>query len=78
MTVLIERDFAVCESEQGPITTRADILTGDEFRAALADENAAGSDKFAAKSLNAQPFADAIAPVTDASLTFLMCHKLLS
>ena len=78
MTVLVERDLAVHQGEQSPIAPGADIVAGHEPGAALADENAAGGDEFAAKSLNAQPFADAVAPVADAALTFLMCHKLLS
>ena len=47
-----------------------------KLRAALADEDAAGGDKFAAITFYAEPLADAVAPVADAALTFLMCHKL--
>src|SRR5205807_6063872 len=39
---------------------------------------AAGSDKFTPEPLHAQSFADAIAAVTNTSLTFLMCHKTAS
>ena len=49
---------------------------GDKFRAALADDDAAGGDEFAAKFFYAEPFADAVAPVANAALTFLMCHTI--
>src|ERR1039458_8849251 len=41
---LVEGDLAVHEGEQRPVATGADVLAGDEFRAALADEDAAGGE----------------------------------
>lgn len=74
VAVLIERDFAIGEGEEGPIAAGADVLSGNEFGAALTDENAAGGDKFTAETFHAKPFADAIAPIADTALTFFMCH----
>ena len=48
-----------------------------KFRAALAHQNAAGGNQFAAKAFYSQPFANAVAPIADAALTFFVCHKLL-
>jgi len=76
VATLIEGDLPIGESEQGPIPARAHILTGDEFRSTLTDKNAAGCHKLTAKSFHAQPLADAVAPVTDAALTFLCAIKL--
>src|SRR5581483_2905715 len=76
MAALVKIDFAIGEGEERPIAAGADILPGDEFGTALTNQNAAGGDEFSAKTFHAQPFADAIAPVPDAALTFFMCHKL--
>jgi hypothetical protein len=72
----IKNNLAIDEGEQSPITAGAYILAGEEFGSALTNENAAGSYGFAAVTLYAEPLANAIAPVTDATLTFFMCHKL--
>ena len=77
MTVFVEGDFAVHEREERPIAARADVFTCDKLRAALPDDDAAGGDRFAAIRFHAEPFADAVAAVTNAALTFLVCHKKL-
>ena len=76
--VLVELHLAVHERKERPIAARADILARDKFAAALADDDAARRDDRAAKFFYAQPFADAVATVSYAALTFLMCHKILS
>ena len=76
--VLVELHLAVHERKKRPITARADVLARDELAAALAHDDAARADDRAAKFFYAQPFADAVAPVADAALTFFMCHKILS
>ena len=53
-----------------------DVAARLELAAALADDDATGADSFAAKGFHAEAFAIAVAPVADAALTFLMCHKL--
>jgi hypothetical protein len=77
VAALVKSNFAIGEGEQGPIATGADILPRNELRAALADKNAARRHELTAKSFHAQPLADAVTPVTNAALTFLMCHKIL-
>src|SRR5581483_3453850 len=72
---LVEHDLAVREGEQCPVATGADIFARDKFAAALANDDAAGGDERAAKFFYAKPFADAVASVLDAALTFFMCHK---
>src|SRR6266542_2403380 len=73
---LVESHFPVHQGEQGPIAAGADIFPGNEFRPTLADEDAAGGDELSAISFHAKSFADAVASVADAALTFLMCHSL--
>jgi hypothetical protein len=74
-TALVKFHMAIFEGEQGPVATGADIDAGQKLGPALADDDAAGMDKFPAVFFYAQPFADAVATVFDAALTFLMCHK---
>ena len=76
MARFVEFYLAVNQREQGPIATRAYILSRDKFCAALANQDAPRRDDFTAESFYTKPFADAIATVPDAALTFLMCHKL--
>src|SRR5206468_3722109 len=76
VAAFVEHDLAVGQREQGPVAPGADVAAGDEFGAALADDDAARRDELAAKTLHAQPFADAVAPVANTALTFLMCHNL--
>ena len=76
--VLVERDLAVREGEQGPIAAGADVLAGEELGAALADQDAAGGDELAAVTFYTQPLAYAITSVADAALTFLVCHMPVS
>ena len=45
-----------------------------EFGAALTDDDVAGENEFAAVFLNTQLLRIAVAAVTAAGLTFLMCH----
>jgi hypothetical protein len=44
----------------------------------LADDDAAGADEFAAVGFDAQALAYTVASIANASLTFLMCHILIS
>jgi hypothetical protein len=74
--MFVEQDPPVNQREQGPIASGADVLAGDEFRAALTHQNAPGRDLLAPKFFDAEPFADAIPPVANAALSFFMCHKL--
>jgi hypothetical protein len=73
--LLVEQDPPVNQREQCPIASGADVLAGDEFRAALTHQNAPGRDLLAPEFFHAEPFADAIPPIANASLSFFMCHK---
>ncbi len=77
LAFLVELHLAVHEGEQSPIPTGANILAGGKLGAALAHENTARGDELAAIPLYTQPFAGAIASVTNAALTFFMCHYLM-
>jgi hypothetical protein len=72
----IKSHLAINQREQRPIASRADIVAGKKFRPPLADNNAACGHELTSETFYAQPFADAIAPITDASLSFFMCHNL--
>ena len=73
--LLVEQDppsVSANSVQSRPVPT---FCAGDEFGAALADQNAAGGDQLPAKFLDAEPLADAVAPIANAALTFFMCHK---
>ena len=70
----IESHVAVNQSKNGVIAAQANVLAGHELGTALANDNIAGNDGFAAKSLNSQPLAYAVAAVLYAALSFFMCH----
>ena len=73
-TTLVELHAAIDQCPNRVITAQTDILAGVELRATLADDDVAGDDRLAAEFFDAEPLADAIAAVLDASLTFLMSH----
>jgi hypothetical protein len=73
--ILVEQNRAIGEGKEGPIAPDADVLAGQKFAAALTDEDAASGNDLAAKFFYAKTFADAVASVTYAALTFFMCHK---
>jgi len=75
--VFVEKNFSVLQREQRPVAARADIRARLKFRPALADDDAARGHERAAKFFHAKPFADAIAPIADAALTFLCAIKIL-
>src|ERR1700678_4477145 len=72
----VEFHVAIDEGENGVVAAEADVAAGEEFGAALADDDIAGNDGLAAEFLYAEPLADAIAAVLDAALTFFMSHML--
>ena len=67
---------AIGQREQCPVATGANILAGNELRTALADEDAACRHQLATIFFDTKTFADAVAAVTDTTLTFFMCHKI--
>jgi hypothetical protein len=70
----IEADVAVDQSENCVIAAEADIFTRQKFRAALADNDVAGHDQLAAESFYTEPFANAVAAILNAALSFFMSH----
>ena len=71
----VELDHAVREREEGVVAADADVGSGAETGAALANEDVAGDDRLAAKFFHAEALADAIASVAYAALTFFMRHS---
>src|SRR5205814_1904524 len=72
----IEGTLPINQRKQRPIPPGADVASGEEFSAPLADNNAARGHEFTTKTPDAQPFADAVPPIPNTALTFLMCHNL--
>src|SRR5204862_898006 len=72
----IEADVAVDQCENSVITTEADVLSRQKFRAALADDDVAGHDQLAAESFYTETLANAVAAVLDAALSFFMSPDL--
>jgi hypothetical protein len=73
-TILVEEDFAVHESEDGVVTAKTDIATWNPLRSALAEDDVACDDGFAAEFLDAKTLALAVATVFDGTLSFFMGH----
>jgi hypothetical protein len=74
---LIEFNLSIDQSEEGPITTGTDIVTGDEFSSALTDENTTGGDHLASEAFNAKALTITVTAISATALTFFMCHKFL-
>jgi hypothetical protein len=74
-TCAIEPDVAVNEREDRVITAKADVLTRQKLRPALAHDDVAGHDHLAAEFFHTEPFADAVAAVLDAALSFFVSHR---
>src|SRR5699024_3834414 len=62
---------------QGVVLAHADIFAGMEVCATLPDDDGAGIDLLAAKTLDAKPFGMGIASVATAAACLFMCHLLL-
>jgi hypothetical protein len=67
---------AVDKRKQRIIASQTDIDAGLEFGAALADQNASGSDSLAAKCLHAKTLCLTVPSVFGASTTFFMSHDM--
>jgi hypothetical protein len=71
----IKRDPACFERKERPIPSGAYVVTCREFGAALTHQDASGCNNFTSKMLHSKPFADAVASITNAALSFFVCHK---
>jgi hypothetical protein len=74
-TVLVEKNLAVHEGEDGVVTTEAYVATRHPLGATLAEDDVACDDGFAAEFLDAKTLALAVATVFDGTLSFFMGHK---
>jgi len=70
----IESDVSVYQRENGVIAAETDISSGKKLRPALAHDDIASQNHLAAKSFYAEPFADAVAAVLNAALSFFVSH----
>jgi len=73
--VLPELHDTIGQGEKGIVTADADVSTRPKCRAALPNNNTAGRNKFAAEALHAEALRLAVASVTRAPYTFLVCHS---
>jgi hypothetical protein len=70
----IEPHVAVQQRKNCVVAPKADILSGQKFCPALAHNDVAGHDHFAAEFFHTKPLADAIASVFNDALSFIMSH----
>ena len=75
---LDELDHAVRDGEDGVVAAEAHALAGVELGASLANDDVARDDRLAGELLHAEALADGVAAVARRSLSFFMCHYLLS
>jgi len=75
MPLPVEIYFPVHQGEQGPVSTRAHVSPGDKFCSTLPNQDTAGRYNLSAITLDPEAFANAVASITNAALTFFVCHK---
>src|SRR5690606_40698836 len=73
-TLGAELDGTGGQREQGVVLATADVVTGVELRAALADEDLARVDELAAEALDAEALGVGVAAVPGGAGTLLRCH----
>ena len=69
-------DGSAGEREEGVILPDADILTGIEFRSALAYDDVSGGDAFSAELLDTKPLGVGVTSIASRAGTFLRGKKL--
>src|SRR5207244_3709465 len=70
----IEQDNSLRQCKQRVIAAAANVAAGVKMRAALPNNDTAGSDALTGVDLDAQALAVGFPTVTNRALTFLMCH----
>ena len=70
----IEPHAAVQQRKNCVIAAQPDIFSGQKFRPALAHNDIARHNHFAAEFFYTQPLADAVAPILNAALSFFVSH----
>src|SRR4029453_10856061 len=73
----VERETSVAECEKRVILADSDIAAGVPLGAALARDDIAGEDGFAAEQLQTEALAVRVAPVARRAACFLVCHRSL-
>jgi hypothetical protein len=73
----LETDDTFGGSEEGVVSSHADVEAGEEFGAALAYDYRAGRRFLAAEQLYAAILGVAVSAVSGRALTFFMCHSKL-
>src|SRR5437868_12445987 len=71
----IEAHIPIDQRKNGVVATKSDILSRQKFCSSLPDDNVTGDNQLAPKFLHAQSFADAVAPVLYAALSFFVSHS---
>jgi hypothetical protein len=74
-TLQVEMNLAFFEGKNGVIPTQADSTPWKKFRSPLPDNDVAGDYVLAAEFFHTKSFADAIAAIFYAALSFFMSHK---
>ncbi len=72
----VELHLAINQRENRVVASETDVFPRQKLRAALADDDVAGHDCFAAKFFHAETFADAIPAVLNAALSLFMSHEI--
>lgn len=70
----IKQHGSAFEGEEREVAAETDIASRQIFAAALTDKNVAGEHFLTAEFFHAETFADAIASILDAALSFFMGH----
>jgi hypothetical protein len=76
-TLFVKSDRAINQRVKRPVFTDPNIIASVPLGSTLADDDRACADELIPKSFDTQSFTDAVTSVTNASLTFLMSHKLI-
>jgi hypothetical protein len=72
--LLVELNAAIREREESPVAARADVLARVKLGATLTNDDAASGYKLATVGFYAKALGMTITTVTDATLSFFMCH----
>src|SRR5436853_7505475 len=71
----VEAHASVDERKNRVIPAESDVFPRQEFCPALAYNDIAGDNHFTAEFFHTQPFADAVAAILNAALSFFMSHR---
>src|SRR4029079_8799370 len=65
---------AICECEQGEISSNSDVLAGVVFGAALTKDNVSCNSRLATKNFHTESFTLRVTAVLYTAFAFFMCH----